>query len=211
MRLLRVVPAILALLVAGPASAQWIDYTSERDLFSVNFPGEPTISETTHESHYGSRFPARVYSREYQGARFSMTVVDHTDAERIFKERVKDCNPDAQTDCAEDYWLMEIHSAENHAAHAFLTRAAKVTYFGYSRIDRIGGHQIQLVEPNGYRTFVEIHMHEDRLYIQEASVPPGQPEPALFGQSLRILDKEGKVVRYETDYRNRHGVPPRAR
>ena len=86
-----------------------------------------------------------------------------------------------------------------------------MTYFGYSRTDVIGGHQIQLINPDQSRSFVEIHMHEDRLYIQEATVPAGAPLPMIFGPSLRILDEEGNSVRYQSDYMNGYPAPPRAR
>jgi hypothetical protein len=210
MRLTRLVPAAVALLVAGPAFGQgWIEYTSQKDFFSINFPGEPTVRDITYKSHYEGMYPAREYSWTDGKSKYIITVVDYRNAAEIFKERVKSCAPDAQSDCTEDYWTVDQYAAPNHAANAFLTRAAKVTYFGYSRIDIIGGHQIQLIEQDGSRTFVEIHMHEDLLYIQAATVPAGAPEPALFGQSLRILDEQGRTVRYTTDYYNGYPAPPR--
>jgi hypothetical protein len=53
-------------------------------------------------------------------------------------------------------------------------------------------------------------MHDNRLYITEATVPAGYPEPGLFQQSLRFLDKEGNNVRYDTIYTNGFPAPPRA-
>jgi hypothetical protein len=198
--------------VSAQAFAQsWIEYTNLEDRFSVNFPGEPTVEDTTYTSQYEAEYPARVHSRVNGGNRFSITVVDHNNAAEIFKARAADCPPDAQSDCSEGYWTVDIYAAVNHAANAFLTRADKVTYFGYSRIDRIGGHQIQLTNPDQSRSYVEIHMHENRLYIQEATVPAGAPEPSIFGQSLRFLDVEGKVVRYVTDYANGYPAPARQR
>jgi hypothetical protein len=49
-------------------------------------------------------------------------------------------------------------------------------------------------------------MHQNRLYIFEATVPAGAPPPALFQQSLGFLDKDGVRVRYDTIYAN--GYPP---
>jgi hypothetical protein len=60
------------------------------------------------------------------------------------------------------------------------------------------------------RTFFAIHLHESRLYILEATVPAGYPEPGLFQQSLRFLDKDGNAIRYQTVYSNFFPVPPRA-
>ena len=49
------------------------------------------------------------------------------------------------------------------------------------------------------RTFVAIHLHARRLYILEATVPPNSVPPALFQQSLRILDENGTQIRYNLD------------
>ena len=65
MRLNRLVPAAFILFVSGPAFAQdWIEYTSNADFFTVNFPGEPKVRETIYRSEYGYDLPARVYSAE---------------------------------------------------------------------------------------------------------------------------------------------------
>ena len=63
------------------------------------------------------------------------------------------------------------------------------------------------------RTFAVVHMHEDRLYVLEATVPPGAPSPGLFQISVRFLDKEWNPVRYEWVgtqlYSNGYPPPPR--
>ena len=209
MGLLRLTLATCILFISGPAFAQsWIEYTSQQDFFSVNFPGEPTVEDITYTSQYEAEYPARVYTRQNGESRYSMTVVDHTDAARIFKER----GPlGAHSECGEQCWSVDVYSAPSHAANEFLIRAAKVTYFGYSRIDIIAGQQIQLINHDQSRSFVEIHMHEDRLYIQEATVPASAPVPTIFGPSLRILDEEGNPVRYQSDYMNGYPAPPRTR
>jgi hypothetical protein len=58
------------------------------------------------------------------------------------------------------------------------------------------------------RTLAYFAMHERKLYVLEASVPDGYPEPGLFQQSLGWLDKEGRRIRYtETIYSNSyHGL-----
>jgi hypothetical protein len=209
MGLLRLTLVTCILFISGPAFAQsWVEYTSRQDLFSVNFPGEPTVEDITYTSQYEAEYPARVYTRQNGESSYSITVVDHTDAERIFKERG---SLNAHSECRAECWIPDLYSAPNHAANEFLTRAAQVTYFGYSRTDVIGGHQIQLINPDQSRSFVEIHMHEDRLYIQEATVPAGAPLPMIFGSSLRILDEEGNNIRYQSDYMNGYPAPPRAR
>jgi hypothetical protein len=66
---------------------------------------------------------------------------------------------------------------------------------------------VQLTNPDGSRTFAGIHMHDNRLYIQEGTVPKGYPEPGLFQQSMGFVDKDGNGVRYQTIYSNAyHGM-----
>ena len=92
--------AALILLLSGPSFAQgWIEYPRVEDGFFVNFPGEPTIEDITWESEYEATFPARVYSVDTDRGRYSMTVVDYRDAERIHTERVQaeGCPPGAET------------------------------------------------------------------------------------------------------------------
>jgi hypothetical protein len=221
MRLIRLIPAAFTiLLISTPAFAQeWIDYTSRVDMFSVNFPSEPKVQDIPYTSLFGAVFPARVYSAEvppsryYKGtSHYSVTVVDYTDAKRIDTERAKSCNPDAQSSCAgtDDNgaqgpggWKYDVRGAIDLATERILTRDVKVTQFGWAVKDLIEGHEIQLTNnADKSRTFVAIHMHQDRLYIFEATVPAGAPEPGLFQESPRFLDKDGRGVRYTSIYTN---------
>ena len=55
MRLIALMSAAFVLFVSGPAFAQeWIEYISEKDLFSVNFPGRARGSR----HHLSDRVPA---------------------------------------------------------------------------------------------------------------------------------------------------------
>jgi hypothetical protein len=65
---------------------------------------------------------------------------------------------------------------------------------------------LQLTNPDQSRTFAGIYLHENRLYILEATVPPKAPPPGLFQQSLTFLDEAGNHVRYPSIYFNR--LPP---
>ena len=40
-------------------------------------------------------------------------------------------------------------------------------------------------------------MREHKLYILESTVPKGYPEPGLFQQSIRWVDKHGNGIRYQ--------------
>ena len=74
-----------------------------------------------------------------------------------------------------------------------------MTYDGWTDNDKIEGHQLQITNPDQSRSFVAIFLHASRLYILEGTVPQGHPPPGLFQQSLRILDAEGRRIRYTLD------------
>ncbi|PYR66094.1 MAG: hypothetical protein DMF88_17510 [Acidobacteria bacterium] len=66
-----------------------------------------------------------------------------------------------------------------------------------------------MTNADGSRTFAEIHMLENRLYIFEATVPKGAPPPALFQQSVGFVDSNGVRVRYRSIYSNAYPPPAR--
>ncbi len=216
MRLIPIVLAASALCGSSSVLAQeWIEYVSRVDFFSVSFPAQPKVQDIPYLSEYGATFPARVHSYESGPNRYAMTVVDYTNAERIHAERAKACPPDAHTGCSGSpstgvgSWKVDVRGAIEFAAWNFMQRDAKLTFFGWSFVDLVEGRQLQLRNADQSRTFVGIYMHENRLYVLEATVPKGMPEPGLFQQSLVFLDKNGKGVRYQTVYSNGFPTPPR--
>jgi hypothetical protein len=201
---------------AGPVQAQeWVEYVSRADFFSINFPANPTIEEFRYTSEYGGTFPARVYRSDQGTSRYAITVVDYRDAERIHTERAKACPPDGHTGCSGapytgvGSWKTDVRGAIDFATAAFLKRDAKVSFFGWSFVDLVEGRQLQLTNADGSRTFAAIYMHEDRLYILEATVPRGLPAPGFFQQSLGFVDSAGKGIRYQGIYSNGFPAPPR--
>ena len=215
------IPALVILLSASPALGQgWMEYTSKADLFRVNFPGEPQVEEIRYTSAFDGVFPGRVYTYDSGPSRYSVTVIDYRDAERIHAERLKNCTPDAQSLCLGSEpdgaqgvgsWKYDVLAAVEFATWQFTKRGGELTYLAWAAIDRISGRQIHLTNPDRSRTFVAIHMHENRLYIIEATVPRGAPEPGLFQQSPRFLLEDGTVARYDTIYTNGYPAPPLAR
>jgi hypothetical protein len=201
MRLPGIVAVALILAVAPPASAQeWTTYTNRVDRFEVNFPGQPVVNEITWPSEYGAVFPGRVYSLELNGSRYSVAVVDYTDAERIHAARTNH----TEADSLPIYWQVDVQASIAYAATKFRQRpGVKVTYDAFHYIDLVSGHQLQITNPDQSRTFAGIYLHESRLYILEATVPARAPQPGLFQQSLSFLDAAGKKVRYPTIYYNR--------
>ena len=201
MRVNRLALAAIVVTLASPAFAQeWNEFTSRMDRFTVNVPGQPKVQEITWPSEYGAVFPGRVYTVEQGANKYSITVIDYTDAERIHAERPN--KTEAETGGA--YWTVDIQASIAYAATKFRQRpGVKVTYDAYHYIDLVSGHQLQLTNPDQSRTFVGIYLHENRLYILEATVPARAPAPGLFQQSLGFLDEAGNHVRYREIYFNK--------
>lgn len=82
-----IIAGITLLLGATLLAQEWSTYTNRVDRFEVNFAGQPKVEEITWPSEYGAVFPGRVYSVEQNGSRYSITVIDYTDAERIHAAR----------------------------------------------------------------------------------------------------------------------------
>ncbi len=212
MRLIPLVSAVFALSVSGPAFAQgWIEYASRTDFFTVNFPGEPTVRDITYPTEYRGTLPGRIHSVENGPNRYSVTVIDYTNVQDIHAERLEGCQAlsRSNSNLCNNPWIAELEGALDYAAWKFLQRDATVTHYAYYRAERVEGRRIQLTNADRSRTFAAIHMHENRLYIFEGTVPPGAPPPGLFQQSLGFVDTEGTRVRYETIYANMYPPPPR--
>lgn len=202
MRRISVVTAAVILCAAGPARAQeWIQYASKTDLFGVNFPAEPKVQEITYTSEFGISLPARVYSSDSGPSRYSVTVVDYADAEKLHTARAEQCRKSGgEGDACQNDWRSDVQGSIVYASWQFLRRNAKVTYYAWAVTDQVEGHRVQLTNADGSRTFAAIHRHGTRLYILEATVPPRAPAPGLFQQSLMFTDEEGKSIRYRRFY-----------
>lgn len=201
---------VAALLVCVPQAGraqEWIEYSSRADMFTVNFPGQPTVQDISWETEYRITIPGRVHRYDAGGSHYSVTVVDYSNVEQIHADRVKGCTGYPDT-CGNPY-VAEMRGAMEYAAWGFLKRDAKVTYYAYGNTDRIEGRRLQLTNADGSRTFAQIHMHENRLYVFEATVPKGAPSPALFQQSAGFLDRNGVRVRYNSVYSNAYPPPTR--
>jgi hypothetical protein len=207
MRLIPLVP-VLILFLSGASSAQeWIEYASRADLFTVNFPAQPTVREITYPTEYGLTIPGRVHSYEDGKNRYSVTVVDYGNVQKLHAERLANCQK--YPNLCNNPYVGELRGALDYAAWGFMQRDAKVTHYAYYNTDRVEGRRIQLTNADRSRTFAAIHMHENRLYILEGTVPPGAPPPGLFQQSLGFLDTKGIRIRYNSVYSNMYPPPPR--
>jgi hypothetical protein len=218
---MRVTAILFALLLSIPGAAaaqEWTEYVSLRDGFSINFAGQPKITEITWQSQLGYTLPARVYSAERGQERFSITVVDYSTLEQQGIARWKACPPgnsqcrDGGPTIGPGYWKQDERGAMVFALAKYLKRPFQVTDYAWDWQDMVEGHSLQM-KGDGRRTLVYVAMHDRKLYVLEASAPEEHAEPGLFQQSLGWLDKDGKRIRYtETVYSNSYhglGVYPR--
>ena len=186
--------AALMLYLSAPSFAQgWFEYINQADRFSVNFPAEPEVREFTYNSEYEFPFPARIYSVQSSEYDYSVTVVDFTDAFQIHAEADR---PEAAT--GPTNWLYDQRASVARAAREFRQRGGEVTYDAWSHMDRVEGHQIQMINSDGSRTYAGIYLNgnANRLYVLEAIAASGATPPILFQQSIRFLDEGGERIRY---------------
>ena len=168
-----------ALLISGPAVAQnWFMFEDKSEFFTVNFPEEPEVSELTFESESGLTLPAKLYEASDGVTDYSIMVVNYN-------------NSGAS--------ISEIRGGMAYVAWNYRKRGGEITFDGYGQVDRIEGHQLQINNEDGSRTFVAIHPPDARLFILEATTPAGMPPPLHFQNSIGIFDQEGMRVRYEMD------------
>ena len=194
MHLAKLILAASALLLSSPSIGQgWIEYVSIADRFTMYVPGEPDVRDISYASEYGVVFPARMYSYEDGPSRYSVTVVDYADSEGIHSER----SNKTSADDGSLYWAVDVLGSIAYAAWNIRKRGGEVTHDAWHYIQRVEGHQLQVTNADRSRTYAGIYLHETRLYILEATVPPGSPPPIIFQQSLSLLDDEGNTFNYE--------------
>jgi len=171
MRLSLFVAAVV--LVPALASAQWMEYEDRAEFFSVNFPGEPTITTVMYQPQRGILIPARVYTVKDSARMYTVTVVNYATAN-----------------------VVDVPGAVAWEAWNFRKRGGEVTYDAYAQVDRIAGHQLHMKNIDGTQSFIGIYLHARRLYVLEARVPPDSPGAVHFQQSLQVLDETGTRIRY---------------
>ena len=177
MNVIRLISAGFILFMSVPSFAQeWIEYMNREDRFQINFPGQPTVQNTSYPTESGEQVPARVYTAKEGPATYSLTVVNYKSAE------------------TNDY-----RGATIFATWQFYKRGGEITYMAYAQTDRIQGIQLQITNKDATRSYIGIHPHERFLFIMEASAPPDYPPPSDFPQTIAILDEQGRAVRYDLD------------
>jgi len=216
MRFSTLVAAALLLSFSVPASAQeWVDFVSKEDRFTANFPGQPTVTQTTYMSQYGAELPARVYSATKGKSRYSMTVVDYSQIEKLLVARAQKCASRTEG-CyggtgfsGVGHWRLDFHGAIVYAIEQFILRDAKVTQLSWNTYYSVGGQQVHLTNRDGSRTKAAVYMHNQKLYISEGTSAVGEPDAGLFQQSFGWIDENGRNIRYESLYHHAFPAPPR--
>jgi len=205
----------VVLCTTGPALAQdWDLFTSKEDGFKVDFPGQPRMTATTFKSEYGADLPAHVWDASRGQERYSVIVVDYSVAAALLDEKAKlTCRPGDERSCGltqagRGYWKEDMAGAILWATYGFIQRPGKMTHLAFAWQDLVWGHEIQMDNPNGSKTFAFISMHKNKLYIFEGTTPKGLPPPLLFQQSVGYVDKDGNGMRYIGIYSNMYAEFP---
>jgi len=205
--------SLLVLMLAATASAQdWTEFGSPEDRFTITFPGQPQVTDTTWVSQYQAILPARVYTGAQGATRYVVTVVDYNPIERLLSERSRDLPALdlAVHEYGPGYWKTDVRGAVVFAAAKYLERDGRVEHMLSNFADLVAGMQLQFVSNKDQsRTFASIYMHANRLVIAEAILPKGAlaAGPMIFQQSLGWLDEEGKRIRYQLMNYNEPDAP----
>src|SRR5215475_3888573 len=122
----------LVLVTSASLFAQeWIEFVSREDRFTCNFPTQPKMTQITYRSLHEADLPARIYSATQGQSKYSVTVVDYTQAQRILTEKAKSCPAGAEPCLGgpgdEGHWKADIRGAIDYATWQLLQRDAKVT------------------------------------------------------------------------------------
>src|SRR5258705_11966266 len=200
--------------IAGSVVAQeYVEFKSMQDRFSIVFPAQPKVTETTYSSEFKSVLPSRVYSVDQGQSHFKVTVADYNNIQAIAAEKAKACPPGAEacsgntgagSSTGAGYWKPDIEGAVIHATWELMQRTnERAVYLGWANMNLVEGHMVNLVnDKDKSRTSAAIYMHENKLYIIEGTVPAGYPVPDFFQQSVGWLDENGRDTRDLTIYHN---------
>jgi hypothetical protein len=163
MRLIAFVLAAVAMVVSGPAAAQWKEYGFANMGFGIAFPADPNIEEVPmFEVLPGKTVPATIYSLNHNNSLLKVTVVDGRDANLNEDEVVRN-------------------------AVQKLTQGGRVTFDYPHRIYRIYGRQMSVARPDqGSVTQAVLFFANERLYLVESTRMRGGDDTDLikFQQSL---------------------------
>jgi hypothetical protein len=180
MRFVSLAPALVALFLANSANAQeWGEYVNRQEFFTVNFPGEPTMTQVPYTTAKGTKLTAHVFTaaaaaNSILAGTYSMTVVDYASAPA------------------------ELGTAIAEAAKSAREKGT-AKYDEPGNVDRIKTQRMTIETKDNHRIMSEILVQGTRLYIVQADTAINVPPPAQFQASVQILDEKGERIRYNAD------------
>jgi hypothetical protein len=177
MRIVPIVPAVLALFVSGVAFAQaWDIYTNRENFFTLNLPSDPAESSAPYKTAKGTNLTMKTWTAQAPAGTllagtYALHVIDYSSA------------------------TGELGTAIEEAAKTYRAKGM-VKYEGVNMLDNHRSWR-QTVETANQRILTEILVAKNnRLYISEATTGINAPVPAQFQASLQILDENGVRIRY---------------
>jgi len=208
MRLIPLIPAALMVSLAHPALAQeWTRFVSPEEGFSANYPGKPKVESISYTTEYKQQLPGKIFSAADPLGRYSTTVVDYRNIEKLHADRAAQCRAaKGDGDSCQNDFRLDLAGATDYAVWNFMQRdGVKITHYMYYFVELVSGRLLQMTNPDKTRTYAAIHQHDGRLYIHQATVPAGMPEPILFMEGLAWADDKGLAIRYRTIYTEGYG------
>src|SRR2546423_4303182 len=179
MRLVSIIPAVIALFVSGAAYAQdWGEYANRQDFFTINLPDDPMMTSTPYKTVKGTDLTAHVYSAKAPGdsllaGTYSVIVVDYSNAKNEIADAIEQARQDLLKKGAAKYDA--IGNIDMHRARLMTVESANARYLASI-----------LVAANNH------------LYITVAETPLTSASPAQFQASIQILDANGVRIRTRT-------------
>jgi hypothetical protein len=179
MRSVGLIPAFVALFLAGAASAQgWQEYVNRENNFQINFPAEPTMAESQYRTVKGTMLPARVFTAiapasSIAAGTYKVTIVDYSNA------------------------LNEIGDAIEQARTAIKAKGT-TKYDEVNDLDRHREWRMTVETPTTRILASTLIAANNRLYIAEGETALSAPPPAQFHVSLQILNEDGVRIRQLT-------------
>lgn len=174
--MLRCLALIFAVvLVAGSAAAEgWREYTYPNLGFSLHFPDDPKIEDTTYMTASGITVPARIYSLNQDSSAYRMIVADFSRRTNLNDRQVIDL------------------------AIKTLAQEAEVKLDIPARVSRVFGRQLSLLGKDGSRSSVALFYYQRRLYQIQGTILPANPDPSSgeairFQQSLRFTNDASRL------------------
>jgi hypothetical protein len=135
--------------------------------FAIIFPGQPAARDIRYTMGNGSSVPAREFSLEKGGNRYSVTSISFA------------------TGPYSDRQIVSQELAELSKKGQVRTRAD--VELGLMR----PGGQLNIVEPNGRQLRASVYMAERRLIITQAESVPGETDALQFEQSVALINHAG--------------------